>query len=253
MKNIKKLGLVGAGAAGTVALTMGVAGIASAQDDGPTLEEGNVTTTDAGHGRHRGGHNAQEMVDQLIEDGVITEDQANDWAAVREAMQTRAQEKKAEAKAEIAQVLGMSVEDLEAAHADGQTLAEIAGDQLPALVDLFTDNATERINEAVTDGRITQEQADERLDGLSERIENRLENGGGFGRRDHDGRRGPGARLHNADPTAEVPQQLLDRLAENGVDVDGVETFEDLHALRDSGAFDGLRGNRGPNAEAVNA
>jgi len=75
------------------------------------------------------------------------------------------------AKAEaIAEVLGLTVEDLRAARQDGQTLAEIAGDDVDTLIAAMVDAMTERINTAVENGRITQEQADEKLAGLEEKV-----------------------------------------------------------------------------------
>ena len=236
MKNpsIKNLSLIGAGAIGTVAMTLGVASVAGAQDDEPTLEDAAESREDR----------RQARIDNLVEEGVITQEQADTLAEVREAVQAEREARKAEKLQGIADAIGITVEELEAAKDSGQTLAEIAGDNLPALVDHLAAEATEKINQAVADERITQEQADEKLDGLSERIEQRLESGEGFGRKGHHGRRGNGPR--NVDPTAAVPDRVIERLSEAGVDVTGVETFEDLQALRESGALDDVDlGRRG--------
>lgn len=236
---LKKMGLIGAGAIGTVAITVGAASVVGAQDDGATLEDTNEEQRQETREARQ-----QARIDRLVDDGVITEEQAATLAEVREAVQAEREARKAERMQGIADAIGISVDELEAAKEDGQTLAEIAGDNLPALVDHLTAEATEKIEAAVADGRITQEQADEKLDGLSERIEQRLENGDwgrkGHGRRGHHGPR-------DIDPAAAVPDRILERLAENGVDVSGVETFEDLQALRESGALDGVEfGRRGP-------
>jgi polyhydroxyalkanoate synthesis regulator phasin len=199
MANMKNLGMIGAGAAGMVAFTFGVAGIAGAQDDEPTLTDPATDTVDApgdGEDRPDRAERRQAHVDRLVEDGVITQEQADDLASVREAIQTNREEMRAEKQQAIADALGISVEDLEAAKEEGTSLADLAGEDVSALVDLFTEQATERINEGVADGRLTQEQADERLDGLADRIESRLENGGGFGNRG-EGRRGHGRRGHD--------------------------------------------------------
>ena len=237
---LKKLGLIGAGAIGTVAITVGAASVVGAQDDGATLDD----TTEQSRQEAREARQ-QQRIDRLVEDGVITQEQADTLTEVREAIHAEREARKAEKLQGIADAIGITVDELEAAKESGQTLAEIAGDNLPALVEHMTAEATEKINDAVAEGRITQEQADEKLDGLSERIEQRLESGDGFGRKGH-GRRGHhGPR--NIDPAAAVPDRLLERLAENGVDVSGVETFEDLQALRESGALDGVEfGRRGP-------
>ena len=207
MANLKNLGMIGAGAAGAVALTFGAAGIAGAKEDDPVL--GDPATADAedsvedGQGRGNRGERREAMIDRLVEDGVITQEQADDVAAVREAVQAHREEMRAEKRQSIADALDITVEELEAAREEGTTLAELAGDDLSAIVDLFTTQATERIEEGVASGRITQEQADERLDGLDERIETRLEDGGGFGRRGdgHRGRHGHGPRGGDAPVT----------------------------------------------------
>ncbi|MEC9034988.1 MAG: hypothetical protein VYC89_06275, partial [Actinomycetota bacterium] len=55
----------------------------------------------------------------------------------------------------IAEVLGVEVEELREQLAGGSTLAEIAGDNVDAVVALLVENATERINEAVAAGKMT--------------------------------------------------------------------------------------------------
>lgn len=211
---MKNLGMIGAGAAGMVAFTFGVAGLAGAQDDEPTLTDPVTDTVDApedGEDRPDRAERRQARVDRLVEDGVITQEQADDLASVRDAIQTNREEMRAEKQQAIADALGISVEDLEAAKEEGTSLADLAGDNVSALVDLFTEQSTERINEGVADGRLTQEQADEKLAGLEERIESRLENGGGFGNRG-EGRRGHGRRGHdgvrgdNETPAAEAQE-----------------------------------------------
>ncbi len=91
-----------------------------------------------------------------------------------------------------AEVLGMPEEELHTAlEADGATLAQVAVDRGVAVDDLvaaLTQAEEERIADAVADGRITQEQADQRLSDLEQRIAERVEatfpdhHGGGRGR-----------------------------------------------------------------------
>jgi len=200
---LKTAGLIGAGAAGSVALLFGAAGIAGAQDDGdaPTLDDPAPAEESAnpnGEARRENREaRRQAMVDQLVEDGVISSDQVDDWQAVRDALREQHEAQRAEKIQGVADVLGVTVEDLQAAREAGDSLADIAGDDIDALVDYFVDEATERIETALADGNITQEQADERLDGLADRIQTRIEDGGGFGGRGghhhRGGRGGPGA------------------------------------------------------------
>ena len=199
MKNLKNLGFIGAGTLGAVAVTFGAAGIAGAQDVDPDLVEPDVAEEetveeDAGEREGRRGNRGlnEDRIAQLIEEGVITEEQADDLDAIRTAVQEARAEMRAEKQQAIADVLGITAEDLQAAKEEGQTLAEIAGDNVDALVDYFVEQKTEKINEKVAAGDLTQEEADEKIAGLEERIEARIENGGGFGRRGNHGPRDGG-------------------------------------------------------------
>ncbi len=198
MTTKKNLSFVGIGAASVAVLTMGIQGVASAQDNDPVLvdpatdvevEEAPAETRREKRITRRSDRQAdrqeriEAMVADLIDQGVITEDQVSDAQAVREALQAERQAARTEKVEALADAAGVTLEELEAARDSGTTLAEIAGDNLGAVVDLFVERATERINAAVESGRITQEEADERLDGLEDRVTTRLEEGGGFGRR----------------------------------------------------------------------
>lgn len=95
----------------------------------------------------------------------------------------------------IAGVLGMDVEMLRSELASGKTVAEIAGDKTQAVIDALVAEANAKIDEAVANGRLTQEQADALKTATAERITKFVNEGGplkglgkGFGR----GHRGPG-------------------------------------------------------------
>jgi|GEM_PF-2469957 len=205
----KNAALIGGGALGAAALTFGAAGVAGAQDsptlDDPAPAEETEETSDRGARR-------QAVIDQLIEDGVITQEQADNVSDVRAALQEEREARKAEKLAAIADAIGIGVDELKEAKDAGTPLADIAGDNLPAVVDLFVENATERIEGAVESDRITQEEADEKLDGLEERIETRLEEGGGFGRKGEgkrgEGRRGEGPRGNRGGADAAAVETL---------------------------------------------
>ncbi|WP_369140327.1 hypothetical protein [Modestobacter versicolor] len=78
-----------------------------------------------------------------------------------------------------ATALGMTEDDLRTAlQADGATLASIAEEQgvaVDTLVDALVAAAQERIAQAVTDGDLTQEEADERLADLEARVTERVD------------------------------------------------------------------------------
>ena len=96
--------------------------------------------------------------------------------------------------------LGLTPEELRDALRDGQTLAEIAAAQGVSTDDLvaaMTAHAAERLDDAVADGKLTREEADERLAEIEERTRTAIEEGfaprGGFrGRSGFGHRGGPG-------------------------------------------------------------
>ena len=77
-----------------------------------------------------------------------------------------------------AEVTGLTVEDVIAALQEGQTFAQIAeeaGMAPQAIVDAFLTDREAALDDAVADGRLTQEQADQMLEEMAERISERLE------------------------------------------------------------------------------
>jgi polyhydroxyalkanoate synthesis regulator phasin len=77
-----------------------------------------------------------------------------------------------------ASYLGLSATSLERELAEGKTLAEIARDQgkpVDGLVQELVDAAVERIDDAVANGRLSEERAAELKQGLEERIRDRVD------------------------------------------------------------------------------
>jgi predicted DNA-binding protein YlxM (UPF0122 family) len=142
----------------------------------------------------------------------------------------------------IAEVLGLTPEDLRTELRDGKTVAEVAeaqGVDTQAIVDAVNAEIEQWVQEAVAEGRLTQEQADRILESLADADGERLlglampfgpHMRGGFGR----GWGGPGGAL---DAAAEVlgmePEELMAELREGktlaeiaeekGVDLQAVE------------------------------
>lgn len=139
MKTMNTLTKFGAGALGALALTIGAAGIAGAQDDAPA--------------------EAAEAVEETHEE--------------RRAARG---ERRAAKKEAIADIVGLSVEELSEARRSGQSLAEIAGDNVDEVVEFLTNNVEERIAARVEAGRLTEEEAADRLANIEERISERIEN-----------------------------------------------------------------------------
>ena len=149
----KNFSLIGAGAIGVAALTLGTAGIAGAQEaDAPSTTDPAVEESEDSRQGRRGNRNegrqaqVQNVIDGLIADGTITQDQVDNAESARELVKAQREEARAEKLEELAGTIGISVEELQAAKADGSSLADIAGDSLGGVVDLFVERSTERVN-----------------------------------------------------------------------------------------------------------
>ena len=87
------------------------------------------------------------------------------------------------------------LEELKAELSSGKTIPELAEEIGIDLEQLAVDKATEKLQQAVENGRLTQEEADQRLAELQERIENGelpIGPGGPGGHDKQDGPGGPG-------------------------------------------------------------
>lgn len=86
-----------------------------------------------------------------------------------------------------AEVLGLTTDELREQLRSGKTLAEVAtaqGVDRQTLVDALVASATERLTQAVTDGKLTQAEADERLAELPDKIGSLVDGELGHGRGD---------------------------------------------------------------------
>ena len=174
MKINKKLagGLAGL----TLAGTMFVAGPAFAQTD-----EGDDVTEETSEAP-RGPRGA--ALQELVDNGTITQEQMD---SIVEQFQARAQAGegrfegrrgfRAATSEVVTELLGIEQDALRDALRGGQTLAEVAeanGVSTDNLVDELVAEANSRLDEKVADGSITAEEADEKRDGLEERITARV-------------------------------------------------------------------------------
>jgi hypothetical protein len=109
-----------------------------------------------------------------------SDDTADTTEAEREARhEARHAAREADRQA-VADLLGIDVADLHEQLRSGSTLSEIAtanGVEVSAVVDLIVQQKTARINQAVTDGRLTADVAAEMIDALPERVQTRVEDG----------------------------------------------------------------------------
>ena len=86
----------------------------------------------------------------------------------------------------VQETLGLSAEEVRQARADGQNLSELAeaqGVSAEELAAAIVANMEANIDEAVAEGNIDEERAEEIKDGLDEKVEQVLEGEGNFGRK----------------------------------------------------------------------
>jgi polyhydroxyalkanoate synthesis regulator phasin len=127
-----------------------------------------------------------EALAGLVSDGSLTQEQVDEVAATLDAADLRGGHGGwhgggpggGRGLGTAASALGMTEEELRTAlEADGATLASVAEEQgvaVDPLVDALVAAAQERVTQAVTDGDLTQEQADERLADLEAWITERV-------------------------------------------------------------------------------
>jgi hypothetical protein len=149
-------------------LGLGATALAGAQDD-PSSDEG--------------GGWVQDALSGLVEDGTITQEQADAVEdALKEARHDRGLGEGPGHRgfvlefgcdlSTVAESLGIDEDELRAALEDSRTIAEIAEEQGVDVEDVVDDIVAaerERLDEAVADGYLTQEDADEILAGAEDR------------------------------------------------------------------------------------
>jgi len=166
-KQLGKLGL-GFAVGGLVGMLVGVPLLSSAQEDTTT------TTTVAGsQAEKQPGDWIRETLQPLVEAGTITQAQAD---SVVEALIAAKPEHwrhggpghhgfKLFGLDTAAEAIGITAEELATALRDGSSLAEVAtskGVEPQAVIDALAAELKTKLGEAVTSGRITQAQADEK-------------------------------------------------------------------------------------------
>ncbi len=170
--------LIVATTAGVLALGgLGFAGPALADDEASTTRQDRIRDALAG----------------LVDDGSITDAQAHEVATTLAESGPGGDEGRAGAGrlglSAAATALDLTEDELrEALRADDTSLADVAraqGVEVDELVDALVAAQQERIGLAVEDGDLTQEEADERLADLEERVSERVNS-------DHRGQHGPG-------------------------------------------------------------
>jgi polyhydroxyalkanoate synthesis regulator phasin len=140
----------------------------------------------------------REALEGLVDDGSITADQADEVAGTLSDAglgggRGHGHGGERLGLATAAEALGMTEDELRTAlEPEGTTLADVAEAQdvdVDTLIDALVEAQQERIAQAVEDGRLTQDEADERLADLEDRVTERV-NSADLGRGHH----GPGGR-----------------------------------------------------------
>jgi polyhydroxyalkanoate synthesis regulator phasin len=172
--------LAGAGAglilemSGSAGATSQPAAVVEPNDDQPVA--GSDTTGERPDPTER----LQEVLQPLVDDGTITQAQAD---AVIDALQAAAPQggpggpgrpgPKGPGFAVVAETLGLTEEEVRQAVIDGQTLAELAaanGSSAEELVDAILADIKSHMDEKVAAGDLTQEEADAKLAEAEERV-----------------------------------------------------------------------------------
>ncbi len=199
-------GLLGGAAAGMVFGIPGVTGAASPsvvqQEDGDTgtdPESADETVTE--DRRAAAVERLRDALQPLVDDDTIGADQADD---VADFLVDEAEGRFGRMGGKghmgsrgggfgnfevIEQALGMEAAEIREALADGSTLADLAADP-QALIDALVAEAQTRLDDAVADGRISEEDAAEREAEMVERVTDMVN--GEFERGDVGSPRGPG-------------------------------------------------------------
>ncbi len=200
-RSVVRNGLAGV-AIGTAALVGGLTvlpSFASAQETEPETTVPESTEAPESDEATR----PSDVLDELVAEGVITQAQADTiterMQAARAEFRTNRGHRGYPGAEVVTELLGLTQAEIREAFQAGTTLAELAEAQGIAtddLVDALVAEAEAKVAEKLEAGDITQERADSILDGLEEKIEDRVT----AERPIREGRRGRGG-----PPAAEAP------------------------------------------------
>jgi polyhydroxyalkanoate synthesis regulator phasin len=213
-KKIAAIGLAaGLGAGTLMGFAFGVPGFAGAQST--TTAPSTDTTTATADDTDRDSW-LQDVLDDLVAKGTIDQGQAD---AVRDAIVAARPERgpggrhgRGPGLEAAATALGMTEDELHTALHDGQTIAEIAASkniEVQTVIDAMVNTAKLELAQKVSDGTLTQAEADERLADITERVtamvNGEMPAGGPGGRH---GGRGPWGGADDADDAQAETQAL---------------------------------------------
>ena len=168
-------GLLGGAAAG---VALGVPSLVSAQTGTPTTTTtAPATSTPAKPDRAA---RLAEVLAPLVKDGTITQEQADKVIAALQQAEPAERHgpggKGVVGGASIdaaAKAIGVTTDELRQAVRDGKTIADVAKEKnvdVQKVIDAVVADATSRLNEAVTSGRLTRAEADQRIAQLPDQV-----------------------------------------------------------------------------------
>ena len=191
-------GLAAGGAAG---LVLTVPAVSGAQSTDTTVTEGTSDPGTATEGaRPDRGARLAETLAPLVADGTLTQEQADKVIAALEAAAPEGRGGMRGGMLEgldaAATALGITADELRTELQSGQTIAQVAearGVDVQTVIDALVAEARTHLDEKVAAGDLTQEEADERLPTMTERITERVNEGGPIRGRHGGGMRGDDA------------------------------------------------------------
>ena len=178
-------GLIGGGAAGVI---LGSGGVSGAQESTTTVPAEAAPAPDAtpdpdAEGRPDPSARLGETLAPLVQDGTITQEQADKVIETLIAARPEGGGPGGHGGGRghgggfggeaAAEALGISVDELRTALRDGQTIAQVAeskGVSIDTVIAAIVAERTAKIEERVTAGDLTREEADEKLADLTERV-----------------------------------------------------------------------------------
>jgi polyhydroxyalkanoate synthesis regulator phasin len=182
-------GLLAGGGAGFVLQATGSAGasasITAEETPDTTPDDPATDPADEADDAPRVGARLSEVLQPLVDDGTLTQEQADAVVAKLTAEMPKGRPGghgghgrpggmgRGERLENVAEVIGIDADALRTGLRDGQTIAQIAeanGSSGQAVIDSLVASATERMSEAVANGKLTQEEADAKLAELTGRI-----------------------------------------------------------------------------------
>ncbi|HEY6531220.1 MAG TPA: hypothetical protein VIY72_02875 [Acidimicrobiales bacterium] len=180
-------GLAAGGAAGLIVAAPTLSGAQSATTEAApdtTVPETTDPSTTPETEAPDPGSRLAEALAPLVQDGTLTQEQADKVVETLKAAGPFGGHGRGmigKGLEAAATALGMSEDDLRTALRDGQTLAQVAeskGIDPQTVIDALVAEAKTHLDEKVAAGDLTQEEADARLAEATERITDRVNNGG---------------------------------------------------------------------------